>query len=51
MVTVHNLDHESVAKMMQVDLATMDREPESPIAADLRNSPSAINEIPQLMDR
>jgi quercetin dioxygenase-like cupin family protein len=31
MVTVHNLDPESVAKMMQVDLATVDREPESPI--------------------
>ena len=31
MVTVHNLDHESVAKMTQLDLATVDREPESPI--------------------
>src|ERR1700733_15988023 len=31
MVTVHNLDHESVAKMIQVDLASLDREPESPI--------------------
>jgi hypothetical protein len=25
MVTVHNLDHESVAKMIQLDLATVDR--------------------------
>jgi mannose-6-phosphate isomerase-like protein (cupin superfamily) len=32
MVTVHNLDHESVAKMIQLDLmASPDREPESPI--------------------
>lgn len=30
-MTVHNLDHESVAKMIQLDLATVDREPESPI--------------------
>jgi mannose-6-phosphate isomerase-like protein (cupin superfamily) len=31
MVTVHNLDQESVAKMIQLDLASLDREPESPI--------------------
>ena len=31
MVTVHNLDHESVAKMFQLDIASLDREPESPI--------------------
>ena len=31
MVTVHNLDHEAVAKMIQLDLASLDREPESPI--------------------
>ncbi len=31
MVTVHNLDHESVAKMIRLDLANLDREPESPI--------------------
>ena len=31
MVTVHNLDHESVAKMIQFDLASLDREPESRI--------------------
>jgi hypothetical protein len=31
MVTVHNLDHESVAKMIQLDLASLDREPESRI--------------------
>ena len=30
-MTVHDLDLESVAKMIQVDLATVDREPESPI--------------------
>ena len=31
MVTVHNLDDETVAKMIQLDLASLDREPESPI--------------------
>ena len=31
MVTVHNLDHDAVAKMIQSDLASLDREPESPI--------------------
>jgi hypothetical protein len=31
MVTVHNLDQESVAKMIQLELASLDREPESPI--------------------
>jgi mannose-6-phosphate isomerase-like protein (cupin superfamily) len=31
MVTVHNLDHEAVAKMIQFDLASLGREPESPI--------------------
>ncbi len=31
MVTVHNLDHESVAKMIQLDLTSLDREPESRI--------------------
>jgi mannose-6-phosphate isomerase-like protein (cupin superfamily) len=31
MVTVHKLDHESVANMIQLDLASLDREPESPI--------------------
>lgn len=31
MVTVHNLDREPVSKMIQVDLASLDREPESPI--------------------
>ena len=31
MVMVHNLDHESVAKMIQADLSSLDREPESPI--------------------
>ncbi len=31
MVTVHNLDHDAVAKMTQLDLASLDREPESPI--------------------
>jgi mannose-6-phosphate isomerase-like protein (cupin superfamily) len=33
MVTVHNLDQESVAKMIQLDLASLDREPESPIGS------------------
>jgi mannose-6-phosphate isomerase-like protein (cupin superfamily) len=32
MVTVHNLDHESVAKIIQLDLASLTREPESAIA-------------------
>jgi mannose-6-phosphate isomerase-like protein (cupin superfamily) len=31
MVTVHNLDHDAVARMIRVDLASLDREPESPI--------------------
>lgn len=31
MVKVHNLDHESVANMLQLDLANLDREPDSPI--------------------
>jgi len=31
MVIVHDLDPESVAKMIQVDLATLGAEPESPI--------------------
>lgn len=31
MVRVHNLDHEAVSKMMQLDLASLDREPESQI--------------------
>ena len=31
MVTVHNLDHDAVAKIIQLDLASLDREPESPI--------------------
>ncbi len=31
MVTVHNLHHDAVAKMIQMDLASLDREPESPI--------------------
>ena len=31
MVTVHNIDHDAVAKMIQLDLASLDREPESPI--------------------
>jgi mannose-6-phosphate isomerase-like protein (cupin superfamily) len=31
MVTVHNLDQESIDKMIQLDLARIDREPDSPI--------------------
>ncbi len=31
MVTVHNLDYDTVAKMIQLDLASLDREPKSPI--------------------
>ena len=31
MATVHNLDHDAVAKVIQVELARLNREPDSPI--------------------
>jgi len=49
MVTVYNLDHESVAKMIQLDLATVDREPESPIE-DFRSTDARAVSPPSKAD-